>query len=64
MIVGFFIIVAGAAAAWTISGGPRPFKFDKGRVAKKTPSGPVVAQPATYFERYMPKKTSGQGEPI
>lgn len=64
MIVGFIIIVAGAAAAWTISAGSRPFKLDKVRAAKKTPDGPVAAQPATYFERYLPNRTSGQGEPI
>ena len=64
MIVGFFIIVAGAAAAWTISAGSRPFNLEKVRAAKKTPNGPVAAQPATYFERYLPKKTTGQGEPI
>jgi hypothetical protein len=64
MIVGLLIIAAGAAAAWTISSGSRPFKLEKVRELKKTPPGSLPAQPATYFERYLPKKTSGQGEPI
>lgn len=53
----------GAIVAMAVIGS-RTYKHSRVRETRKTPATPVPAQPAAYFERYLPKKVSGHGEPL
>ena len=57
------IVVAVGVIAVAVAGF-RKFRVDEIRRLRKAVPEPVAPQPATYFERYLPKRTSGQGEPI
>ena len=62
MIIVLLIITLGAVAG--IAAGSRTNQLAKVRESKKTTPPPVAAHPTTYFERYMPRRTSGPGEPL
>jgi hypothetical protein len=63
-VTAILIIVALLALAAMLIVGSRTFRIAKVRQPSKTPVGSAPPEPATYFERYMPKQTFGQGDAL
>ncbi len=63
MTVILVIAAIGVLAAMAFIGSRR-FKPASTCDEHKTPAQSNPAQPATYFERYVPRRTSGHGEAL
>ena len=60
----FLALIAITAVGGVVLVGSRTHALSKVRERIRTPRSMTPVPPVTYFERYMPKRTSGQGDAL